>query len=435
MTRRSRSDYNWDKLQFDETILRKHFTAPRRGKIKFVVAHHMTIKGSGNGAANDACFNVWQSRPASAHYGVDGDYVRQFVWDGNAAWATANTTGNHSGISIEHANSTVGPSWKIADETWKTGARLAAHLHKAYGLGRPVSGKTLRRHRDFFPTACPGPYFDSIWSDYVREAQRVYDQIVKGATPKPIPVIRPNPKPKPQLARYFAHAHLNTWGDSTEGARTFLKRLPVMARDLAATGAEVITLNEVRDGQRAEWRKALESHDYRVILAEHGNLIAVLNGAVTEVERVHSYRLPKSAQGEGRDEVTGMARIKVNGHWQHIIVGHLDYRSASTEGKKGRTSGWWDRLRAKQGKVGLLAPAKRFADRYKLPTWKTRTSWGVDSNSHNYVRQQVFEPAGIKAVVASGLDQIYSARPVIDKSVITTASDHPILVAVYGKKA
>ena len=442
MTRRSPSQYDLRKLQVDETILPsrpQRFTSPRRKKIKHVVAHHMTIVGRGDGRANDACLAVWRNREASAHYGVDGKYIRQFVWDSDASWATANTDGNHAGISIEHANSSAGPNWGISETTWKTGAMLAAYLHLAYGLGRPVSknsgkGGTLRKHSSFFATACPGPTFDRLWGQYVAEAQRVYDQIAKGVeTPKPIPIIRPNPKPKPQLARYFAHAHLNTWGDSDEGARTFLKRLPGMVRDLVRYTPEVITLNEVRDGQRDDWRAALKPHGYRVILAAYGNLIAVRNSAVTEVERVHSFRLPNSAQGEGRDEVTGEARIKVNGHWQHIVTAHLDYRSKSTEGHKNRTSGWWDRRRALQGRVGVLEVAERFAKRYKLPTWKTRTSIGGDFNSHNYVRQQVFEPAGFDAVVSDGLDQIYSARKALDTEVIKTDSDHKIIIVTYGK--
>src|SRR5690554_6920800 len=109
MARRTPAQYNWSAVQFDERILRKHFTAPRRQKIAFVVAHHSTIVGKGTGSANDTMYNVWQSREASAHYGVDGDYVMQFVWDSNAAWAVGNTTGNHAGISIEHANATAGP--------------------------------------------------------------------------------------------------------------------------------------------------------------------------------------------------------------------------------------------------------------------------------------------------------------------------------------
>lgn len=413
MARRSRSEYDWGNLQFDETILRKHFTAPRRGKIKFVVVHHMTVVGKGDGKANDTCYNIWQSRPASAHYGVDGDYVRQFVWDGNAAWSTATSKGNHSGISIEHANSTAGPGgWKVAEKTWKTGAKLAAHLHKAYGLGRPVANKTLRKHKHFFATACPGPYIDSIWDEYVREAQHVYDEITKG-----------NPVPKPQLARYFEHRHLNTWGDDGgEGTRTLPARIPAMMNGLTKDDPEVITLNEVRAGQVPLWRTAFAARGYDVVLAAGGNLVALLKG--TPVRYAGSYVLPEKVQGEGRFEVLGRVRAKINGHWQHIGVSHLDYRSGAK----------FDTLRVKQAK-SCIAALRRFGIRYVLPTWKTRTSLGIDENSHAWTRDQAFAPAGLPAAVKSGIDGIYSARTPIDSDVIETESDHPIVAVTYGKKA
>ena len=185
MTRRTAAQYNWGKLEFDETLLTKHFTVQASKTVKFIVVHHMTIVGSGNGSALDACYNVWQSRAASAHYGIDGALVRQYVWDRNYAWSTGDTDGNRYGISIEHANSAAGPKWTVADATWKTGAKLAAHLHKTYKLGRPVSGKTLRKHSSFKATACPGPYMDSIWSTYVAEVQRVYDSLTGAPTPTP----------------------------------------------------------------------------------------------------------------------------------------------------------------------------------------------------------------------------------------------------------
>src|SRR5699024_2613972 len=109
MTRRSPSQYNWAKLRYDETILDKHYTPQSSKNVRFIVVHHMTIIGSGSGAALDACYNVWQNRRASAHYGVDGNLVRQYVWDKDFAWATGSTIGNRDCISIEHANSTSGP--------------------------------------------------------------------------------------------------------------------------------------------------------------------------------------------------------------------------------------------------------------------------------------------------------------------------------------
>lgn len=178
--RRTPAEYDWDKLQFDETILTKHFTEGDHRIIKFVAVHHMAMVGTGNGAALDAVYRTWQVRPASAHYGIDGIYVRQFVWDRDIAWAVGNWTNNVKSISIEHANSTGKPGWMVAWRTWRRGARLVAHLHKTYDLGRPERDVTVRRHRDCCSrcTECPGPYLGGvIWKWYCKRAGRVYDKI------------------------------------------------------------------------------------------------------------------------------------------------------------------------------------------------------------------------------------------------------------------
>ncbi len=186
MTRRTPSQYNWDKLEFDETILTKHFTPKKSRKIKFVVIHHMTIVGKGTGSANDACYRTWQSRKASAHYGIDGKHVRQFVWDRNVAWATGHILGNANGISIEHANRLAAPTWSVSEDTLAQSVRLTAQIHKTHGLGRPTDGKTLKQHRSFKATACPGPYIVGHWDGYVAKVRREYDRIA-GLSPAPAP--------------------------------------------------------------------------------------------------------------------------------------------------------------------------------------------------------------------------------------------------------
>lgn len=254
MTRRKPSEYNWSKLQFDETILTKHFTAPRRQKIQFVVAHHMIVldKDIESDDALDACWGIWQKREASAHYGVDGKFVRQFVWDSNAAWATADTRGNHAGISIEHANITLDETgtrndYKVSTTTWKNGAKLAAHLHKVYKLGRPTSsgfgtGGTLRTHQSFFATACPGPFFREIWPDYVKEAQRVYDEITKTPT-------KPKPKPVPVPAGPVVYsASLNAGSYNGPGAKTYKTRVDKYAIRRLASRVDILNLQEVGNG-------------------------------------------------------------------------------------------------------------------------------------------------------------------------------------------
>lgn len=149
----------------------------RTESIQFTVSHHMTIIGRGDGLALQACRATWRTREASAHYGVDGKRVAQFLPDYLAAWATANRHGNHAGISIEHANATGGPEWRLSADTLLTGAQLVAEMHVRHRLGRPVKNVTMRRHSDFFATACPGPFFKSGWDAYVWQAQQHYDRI------------------------------------------------------------------------------------------------------------------------------------------------------------------------------------------------------------------------------------------------------------------
>ena len=213
IARRTRSQYNFNTCEFDDLRLPAswgRFTSPRRYKIRFIVVHHMVIRDTdpNDDEALEKCRNIWRTRPASAGYGVDNDFIAQFVSDADAAYATADSEGNHAGISIEHVNKTLNEAgsandYLISEKTWKTGAKLAAYLHKLYNLGRPVKNVTLRKHSSFFATACPGPYFDKIWNDYVLEAQRVYDGIGRHIdttpppAPKPVPVPKPVPKPVP----------------------------------------------------------------------------------------------------------------------------------------------------------------------------------------------------------------------------------------------
>lgn len=198
MTRRTPEQYDWGTLEFDETLLDLHYTPHGFRTIKFTVIHHMTVVDrDGNGPDTlDACFNIWQDREASAHYGVDHDKVRQYVYDSDIAWATANANGNNHGISIEHANSTGAPDWRVDPETMETGAKLVAHLHKFYRLGRPEIGVNVFRHMDFFATGCPGPFLGgSQYHNYVNRAAQIYDEITGAKPAGPVPL--PTPKVRP----------------------------------------------------------------------------------------------------------------------------------------------------------------------------------------------------------------------------------------------
>lgn len=194
-TRRTPAKYDFRHQLFDEVLLptsgSKRRSSPRTMDVKHIDIHHMTIPSTNNGGANLACVRTWKTREASAHYGVDKNYVMQFVFDNRVAWGNANALGNHEGIIVEHANKTMGPNWEIDHETLATSAKLVAGLHITHELGRPTSrgfgsGGTIRTHQSFYATACPGPYFKKYWEKYVAMVQREYTAMTSKPT-KPTP--------------------------------------------------------------------------------------------------------------------------------------------------------------------------------------------------------------------------------------------------------
>lgn len=235
MVRRQPEEYNFKTCDFDERILPAvpdRTTYPRRQKIQFVVLHHMAMKGFGESAIS-SCLHTWASRPASAHYCVADGFIAQAVWDTYEAWATANSLGNQAGISIEHANSTGAPTWQISAKTLVTGAKLVAALHHFHKLGRPVWGKTLFQHRNFYNTACAGPYLgDDALPQYVAEAQHQYDLMEienNGGVP---------PLPPTQTSDFYVVVSGDTLG--------------MIARRFGVTTAELVKWNKIADPNKIE---------------------------------------------------------------------------------------------------------------------------------------------------------------------------------------
>lgn len=171
---------NWATLQADEVrLMNVHFTKGRSGnKINKVIIHHnagnLTTKG---------CWDVWQTRPASAHYQVEeSGKIGQLVYDSDMAWHAGNLAANRTSIGIEHADSVIGNnrdknSWRISEKTLDNGAHLVASLCHYYKLGRPQWGKNLFGHSDFGSTDCPMVLSvgGAQHNEYVARAQRWYD--------------------------------------------------------------------------------------------------------------------------------------------------------------------------------------------------------------------------------------------------------------------
>lgn len=177
----------------------------RSYKKKSVTLHH-----NGGRLSHQGVLNVWKVRPASAHFNIDGKGTcAQYVRVNEYAWATGNTRGNQETISIEMANATTAPEWKVADVTWKSAARLAGWLF-AKVIGERPSKNNLFYHHHWSATACAGPWMDKQYSKVLAEAQKAYDSF-KG-NKSPAPSSKPTPSASKSLTQISAEVWAGKWG-------------------------------------------------------------------------------------------------------------------------------------------------------------------------------------------------------------------------------
>lgn len=198
---------SWTELQPDEyMILATHFTRGRDGKnINKVVVHYNAGDLSISG-----CYNVWQDRPASAHYQVDSNgRIGQLVNDWDTAWHAGNWDANTTSIGIEHANKAGG---YITDAALDNGAHLTAAICKYYGLGRPQWLTNVFPHQYFQATSCPGQIYGAQKDAFMSRAQEWYDSMT-GSKPAPSePVQNPvNPTNKGIYCVFQCYDRTHGW--------------------------------------------------------------------------------------------------------------------------------------------------------------------------------------------------------------------------------
>lgn len=180
------------------TKISPHKTKGRKYPITKITIHHMAEVLS-----VETCGNVFQTRKASANYGVDGKgNVGLYVDEADRSWASSNSDNDNRAVTIEVSNDSTGGDWHVSDVALNKTIDLCVDICKRNGMpGLTWTGDrngTLTIHKMFAATACPGPYLES---KMVYIAEEVTRRVNAGAAPskpvEPSPVVTPEQDSKP----------------------------------------------------------------------------------------------------------------------------------------------------------------------------------------------------------------------------------------------
>lgn len=156
------------------TYLVKNMSSGRSGKkIDKIFIHHM----AGN-LTVEQCGRVFNTRQASAHYGVNGTKVGCYVDENNTAWHCGNWNYNCRSIGIELANDGgAGSNWHVSAQTIKTAIALIVDICRRNGIDEldytgDLKGN-LCMHSMCANTACPGPYLKTQFKHIANEVNKL----------------------------------------------------------------------------------------------------------------------------------------------------------------------------------------------------------------------------------------------------------------------
>lgn len=172
--------------------LSPHHSGRRNHKIDTVTIHHM----AGN-LSVETCGQVFQTKRASANYGVGSDgRIALYVDEDNRSWASASDANDNRAVTIEVANSAGGPDWPVSPAAMDALVQLLADICRRNGIPRllwkgdksligQVDKQNMTVHQWFMATACPGPY---LMRNMGETARRVNERLAgTGAQSAPSP--------------------------------------------------------------------------------------------------------------------------------------------------------------------------------------------------------------------------------------------------------
>lgn len=296
----------------------------------------VTFHHNGGRLSLDGLLKVWETRAASAQFGVDGGArVGQYVKANEYAWACGNTEGNQKSIHIEMANSTLSPDWQVSEVTWREACRLAGWLF-ARVIGARPTPETVHVHHDWKPTTCAGPFVDSIRTRMFSEVSRWYDFFANENSANPV-----GPSKK-SVAQVADEVIAGQWGNDPERS----SRLTSAGYDAAAVQSAVNA--KLRSGSSSpSTRKSVSTIADEVIAGDWGNgtdrthRLAAAGYNPGEVQAEVNQKLGFSASSPSRPvrlSLYALARQVIDGQWgngnerrRRLASAGYDYHAVQAE--------------------------------------------------------------------------------------------------------
>lgn len=155
---------------------------PRNKPITKITIHHMA--GFMSVEECGAMF-AQSSRQASSNYAIDSTgKVGMYVEEKDRSWCSSSPENDHQAITIEVANSTGAPDWKISDKAMEKLIELCTDICKRNNIEKlnftGDKNGNLTMHKYFAATACPGPYLESKFPYIAEEVNKRLNSTTNG---------------------------------------------------------------------------------------------------------------------------------------------------------------------------------------------------------------------------------------------------------------
>lgn len=154
----------------------------------YIIPHHQ----AGNLTYEQVMAIMASAREMSATVFILSDgTVIAIVPEEMRPWTTGSYTADQDALTMEIANDEIGGDWHISNKAYNTAVEIAAEWCKRYGIDpywKPGAMGTIQMHKEWAPTACPGPYM----SRKIESGQFEADIRAILNPPKPAPAPTPS---------------------------------------------------------------------------------------------------------------------------------------------------------------------------------------------------------------------------------------------------